>query len=56
MKRRRFLQTVLGGVAAVAAARPARAAVSGREPEREAGRGGYRETEHVRRYYRTARF
>jgi len=55
MQRRRFLQTVLGGGAAAAVARPSQAAASG-----TAGRGavkrGYRETEHVRRYYRTARF
>ncbi len=55
MKRRRFLQTVLGGVAVAAAVRSSQAATSG-TAERNAVKRGYRETEHVRRYYRTARF
>ncbi len=54
MQRRRFLQTVLGSLAA-AALRSSQAAASG-TGERDAVKRGYRETEHVRRYYRTARF
>ncbi|BCX87710.1 hypothetical protein MIN45_P0077 [Methylomarinovum tepidoasis] len=56
MKRRRFLQSLLGagGVAVTTAA------LGRRREEIPGGPGvekpsGYRETDHIRRYYRTAR-
>ncbi|BCX81376.1 hypothetical protein MIT9_P0954 [Methylomarinovum caldicuralii] len=56
MKRRRFLQTLLGagGVAATAAALGQRREQAVAETDAEKP-SGYRETDHVRRYYQTAR-
>ena len=55
-KRRRFLLTLgvgsAGAAAATVAALPAAAAVNAATAQSEAG---YRETEHVRDYYRTAK-
>ncbi len=56
--RRRFLFTFgagTAGAAALTAAPIAAAAVSTPEPAEEAQASGYRETEHVRNYYRTAK-
>lgn len=55
--RRRFLFTLGAGSASAAAltAVPAAAAVTTATPEPNAESSGYRETEHVRNYYRTAK-
>jgi hypothetical protein len=59
LKRRRFLVTLGAGgataAAAVAATVPGAAAVIEAAPEAAADASGYRETTHVRDYYRTAR-
>lgn len=58
VRRRRFLLGLgAGSAAAVAAAAPARATaiVSPEEPTAAVAADGYRETEHVRHYYATAR-
>lgn len=57
LKRRRFLLAVsAGGAGAVAAASPARAAgVAAAEVAPAAPATGYRETEHVKRYYDSTR-
>jgi hypothetical protein len=56
LKRRRFLLAVsAGGAGAAAAVAPARAIVAASTgPEADAATG-YRETEHVKRYYDTTR-
>ncbi|HEB78365.1 MAG TPA: formate dehydrogenase [Methylothermaceae bacterium] len=56
MKRRRFLQTMLGGATVVAVVSKGRSA----EEDKAVGssrpvRNGYRETEHIRLYYQKAR-
>lgn len=56
--RRSFLKlagasVVGGGAAVVASVTPASAAAEGAAPSAD---GGYRETEHVRRYYELAKF
>jgi hypothetical protein len=55
--RRRFIKgvAVAGGAAVVTAGlEPAAASVSGDETVKSSGSQGYRETEHVRDYYKTA--
>ena len=55
LKRRRFLLAMsAGGAGAAAAVAPARAAVAASTDATEAT-SGYRETEHVKRYYDTTR-
>ncbi len=57
MKRRRFLQSMLGGAALAAIAGKGRSSEEGKAvgPSRSV-RNGYRETEHIRLYYQKARF
>ena len=60
LKRRRFLFTLgLGGAAAVSAAASVSTLASGgaaqQEDDEQSPDGRYRETEHVRDYYRTAK-
>jgi Rieske Fe-S protein len=56
LKRRRFLLAVsAGGAGAAAAAVPARAVVSATADPAATAATGYRESEHVKRYYDTTR-
>ena len=56
LKRRRFLLAVsAGGAGAAAVAGPARAAVAASADATAGTTSGYRETEHVKRYYDTTR-
>ena len=56
LKRRRFLLAVsAGGAGAVAAAAPARAVVAASTDAEATAATGYRESEHVKRYYDTTR-
>ena len=56
LKRRRFLLAVsAGGAGAAAAVAPARAIVAASTDAAAETTSGYRETEHVKRYYETTR-
>jgi len=56
LKRRRFLLAVsAGGAGAAAAVAPARAVVAASTEAAADGATGYRESEHVKRYYDTTR-
>ena len=56
LRRRRFLLAVsAGGAGVAAAATPARAAVAASTDASATASTGYRETEHVKRYYETTR-
>ena len=60
-KRRVFLRAAggagaLGALAAVASDAPAAAAPAAAAPAPEARSAGYHETDHIRQYYRTAKY
>ena len=56
LKRRRFLLALsAGGAGAAAAVAPARAVVAASTDATAEATSGYRETEHVKRYYDTTR-
>ena len=56
LKRRRFLLAVsAGGAGAAAAVAPARAIVAASTDPDASAATGYRESEHVKRYYQTTR-